>query len=641
MRGSFFARGCAAAGVLLGLLALGGRGAQAEPAYALGLYGPQDVKRGPDEPFPYVNPAAPKGGRLVMAAFTQVFTKLNPYSLKGIPAPLLDLVFETPAVSSAADDEPFTVYGHLVESFDLAPDHLSLVCKLRPEARFSDGVPVTADDFVFSFNLMQDPEFNPMYRQYFADIRALVKVDEHTVRYEFARVNQELPLIAGQMPVLPKHVYGAPGKQFGKDFDEIAVGSGPYVVESFDFGRGITVRRNPEWWGRNLPRSRGLYNFDTITAKVYQDSIAMNEALKGGEFDVRMVNISKDWATDFRGPFVQKNYLVRQEIPHNRPVSMQGYVFNLRKPLFQSQKLRYALAMVFDFQWSNANLFFNQYQRTRCFFENSPDLTSVAAPSGALLEALTDLRNRHGKDAVPKPALDLPLQAPGEGTDPQAAMQAAEGLLDSIGWRRGPDGVRVKDGKRLEFELLIDEATWERVSEPYQRRLARLGAVMNIRLVQPPEYEKRERAFEYDMVVSVYGQSRSPGNEQLDAYGSKAADIPGSRNLMGLKNPAVDEILEKLVQARSRRDLAFQCQALDHVLMGSTLVVPHWYLNRDRVLFWNKFGRPQRHCSQGLFEGVVRDTWWADPDKEKRLKAAMAAGEPLPAEPGAAPAATP
>lgn len=603
--------------------------AVAEPRYALGLYGPEDVKRGPDAPFPYVNPAAPQGGALVMRSGP--FTKLNPYSLKGVPAPLVDLIFESGAKASAADDEPFTVYGHLWESMDLAADRLSMTCRIREHARFSDGQPVTAEDFVFSHQLMKDPEFHPMYRQYFAEIQAVTAVDARTVRFQFARRNQELPLIAGELPVLPKHVYGVPGRQFGRDFDTVAVGSGPYVIQAFEFGKYITVRRNPDWWARDLPRCRGTHNFDRITARVYLDDVAMKEAFKGGAFDVFMPNSSKDWALDFHGPFVQKNYILRREIQHRRPVGMQGFAFNLRRPLFQSLKTRYALAMVFDFPWSNANLFYNQYTRTRCYFENSPDLTDTAPPAGRLKDYLNDLRRRHGAEAVPKMALNDPLAAPGAGQSAADNLRQAESLLEAAGWRRGADGIRVKGGQRLAFDMLLASDQFLRIIEPYRQRLRELGAEMSVSVLQPAEYEKRERAYEYDMALAVYPHSRSPGNELLGYFSSAAAGLPGGQNLTGLRNPAVDEVLDRVVQARSRADLAFQIHALDRLLTSNVQLVPNWYVNFDRTLLWNKFGLPERLCTQTYFETTVRDFGWADPGRARRLEDARATGVPLPA----------
>lgn len=620
----------AVAAALIGTLP----GAHAAPTHAIGLYGPQDIKLGPNDPFPYANPDAPKGGHLNMRSGN--FTKLNPVSLKGLTAPLLDLIFENATVKSETDDEPATAYGHLVESIVLSDDHLSMVYKIRPEARFSDGQPVTAADFVFSFEIMQNPEYNPVAKQYFADIKSVTAVDAHTVKYEFARQNQELPLITGEMTILPKHVYGAPGKEFGKDFDTVAVGSGPYVIDKFEFGKFLTVRRNPEWWGRNLAKSKGCHNFDTITAKVYLEDVAMKEAFKGGEFDALWVSSSKDWALDFQGPYVQKNYIVRSEYKHSRPVSMQGFVFNLRRPQFQSLITRYAIAEVFDFAWSNTNLFYRQYTRTRCFFENSPDLTNVAPPTGKLKDYLQDLRDKYPRDkyeqtAVPKPAIEKPLQAPGEGLSAAESAKHAQELLESAGWMRGPDGMRKRNnGQRLAFELLLYDPMFQRVVEPFKQRLAEIGVDMTVNILQPAEYEKRERAFDYDMVLNVYSHSRSPGNELIGYFGSQVADTPGSQNLMGLKNPAVDAVLNQLVLAKTRAELAFQAQALDHILTSSALMVPNWHLNYDRTLVWNKFGQPRVYCSQRYFESIVRDLWWADPAAEQRLKEAMGKGEALP-----------
>ncbi len=616
--------------LVLIFLAAAGTAFSAPPQYGISLYGPEGLELGPDDPWPYVNPDAPKGGWLNM--HTGNFTTLNPYVLKGLPAPLVSLIFESPTVHSYAENEPFSEYGHLAESIELADDRMSLIYHLRPEARFSDGQPVTADDFVFSFEIMQHPQYSPLYRQYYADISSVEKIDDHTVRFLFARQNQELPLIAGQMPILPKHVYGAEGKDFGTDFDTVAVGSGPYVIDSFEFGKYITIRRNPEWWARELPRSQGCYNFDLITAKVYLDDVSRKEAFKGGDFDAMLVSVSKDWALDFKGPFVQKNYILRREIPHDRPVGMQGFAFNLRRPVFASHKTRFALAMVFDFPWTNRNLFYDQYTRTRCFFENSPDMTNVDPPQGRMLTYLQQLREQYGPENVPRMALDKPLQAPGQGQSPELNMRQAEILLESVGWKRGPDGIRSRNGERLEFEVLLLDRHWERIAEPYQKQLRELGAEMKITVMQPAEYEKRVRAFDFDMIVMVYSHSRSIGNEQLYYFGSSAADTEGSMSVNGLKNPAVDEVLAKLVAAGTRDELVFYGQVLDRILTSSTIVVPHWHITVDRTLVWNRFGQPLVHCGQLPSEMVIRDYWWYDPERAERLSEAMSAGIPLPTD---------
>lgn len=603
-------------------------GAQAsEPLYGLSLYGAQGLKLAEDEPFPYVNPQAPKGGHLNLRGAT--FTKLNPFSLKGVAAPLTDLVFETPTVHSAAENEPFSEYGHLVESIELADDRMSLVYRIRPEARFSDGEPVRADDFVFSWKIQSNAEFNPLYRQYFADIANVEALDDLTVRVQFARFNQELPLIVGQMPILPKHVYGRPGTNFGSDLDEVVVGSGPYIVERYELNKYITVRRNPQWWARNLPKSQGMYNFDTITAKVYLDDIAMKEAFKGGQFDAFFVTVAKDWALDFKGPFVQKGYIVRCEIPHHRPTGMQGFAFNLRRRMFQFREVRYAMALVFDFPWTNKNLFYNQYTRTRCFFENSVDMTNVEPPSERMRRELEALRERHGADSVPSGALRNALDAPGQGQSADYNMRLAESLLETTGWTRGDDGIRTKNGVRLDCEILLLDENWERICEPYKKRLRELGVNLRITRMQPAEFKKRTRMFDFDLITTVLGQSRSIGNEQFYYFGSEAADQEGGRNVWGLKNPAVDEALARIVAADNRQELAFAGNLLDRILMAHTIVVPHWHLTYDRVLYWNRFGRPANRTSHIFFENYVRDYWWHDVGKAERLDKAMAAGEAL------------
>lgn len=596
--------------------------------HGIGLYGPEDLKLAEEAPFPYVNPEAPKGGTLVV--HSQNFTTLNPFGLKGIPAPLVSMIFESPTVKSNAGDEPFSTYGHLVESIDLAEDRRSLLYTIRREAAFSDGRPVRSEDFVFSFEIMQDPEYSPRFRQYFLDVERAEAVDDLHVRFHFKRVNQELPLILGELPILPRHIYGAEGKVFGKDFDAVAVGSGPYVIEAFEFGKFITVKRNPEWWGARLPKSRGMYNFDRITAKVYLDEVATKEAFKGGEFDIFYVTSSKDWALDFNGPFVKRNYIVRREIPHQRPMGMQGFGFNLRNRVFASLKTRYALAMVIDFDWMNDNLFYHQYERARCFFDNSADMTDTLPPQGEILERLQELRQRHGQTAVPKMALFKPLAAPGHGQSAELNLKQAEILLESVGWELQGDGIRARNGQRLEFEMLLYGKTWERIAEPYQQRLRQLGADMRITVLQPAEYQKRIRAFEYDMIVIGYGQSDSIGNEQLDYFGSAAADTEGSWNFTGLKNPAVDEVLGRLVTAASRQELVFQGKLLDRLLMANCIVVPHWNVNVDRTLYWNKFGRPAVHCSKLYPETVAMTQWWHDPAKAEALAKARSQGAPLP-----------
>lgn len=602
----------------------------AEPSHGVSVYGIQNIKLKKEDPFPYVNPSAPKGGTLHLG-YPAAFSKLNPYSLKGISAPGTDLVFETACIGSAAENEPGTAYGHIVETIDIADDHLSMTYKIRDEAAFSDGKPITSADFVFSFNLMKnDPEYHPQYKQYFADIKNCVAVDTKTVRFDYAQYNQELPLITGDLPILPEHIYGAEGKVFGKDFDLVAVGSGPYIVETYEFQKFITYKRNPDWWAKDLPKSRGTNNFDRITYNCYLDSTPMKEAIKGGDTDVEMVMISKDWATDYHGPFVQKNYLLRWEVPHSRPQGMQGSAFNLRKEKFQSLKTRYALALVFNFDWYNKNLFYGQYQRCNNYFANSPDLTDTKPPEGRIKEMLLDLRGRFGSEHVPKAALYKELKAPGEGVAPDIALKQAELLLGSVGWELNEDGYRYRDGEKFTIKYLIRDQSWNRIIEPYSRRLQQLGIDVEIDLVQTAEYKERLMNYNFDMVTVVYGHSPSPGNEMLNYWSSEAADTPLSSNIPGIKNPAVDELLSKAVKAKTREELAFHIKALDKILTHNVYLVPNWGLTFDRALVWNKFSAPEKHCTMRYIDSVIRDFWWFNDEKAATLEKARAEGKSLP-----------
>jgi len=364
----------------------------ATPKHGLSLYGPQDLKYNPDQPYDHANPNAPKGGNLVLADFG-AFTKLNPASLKGVTAPGVGiLVFQNAMDSSADDKEPFSQYGNLVEKAEVADDHLSLTYHLYKQSKFSDGHPLTADDFVFSFNLIKEPQYHPIFKEYFKDIKSIEKIDAHTVRYNFAIHNQELPLITGQMFIFPKHIYGAEGKSFGADFDDMAVGSGPYTVEKYEYGKYITYKRNPNWWGKDIAVNKGRYNFDRVTYKIYLDPVAQREAFKGGEFDMQLVNSSRDWALDYKGDFVKKGYYLRTEFPHTRIAGMQGFAMNMRNEIFKSRKVRAALAMVFDFEWSNKNLFYGQYTRNDCYFDNNPEVKPKGVATGKVKTLLESLR---------------------------------------------------------------------------------------------------------------------------------------------------------------------------------------------------------------------------------------------------------
>tara|TARA_Y100001936_G_scaffold66081_1_gene65005 strand:+ start:2704 stop:4569 length:1866 start_codon:yes stop_codon:yes gene_type:complete len=612
---------------IIGILLLANQ-VMADPNHGLSLYGPQGLKYKSGEPYIYANPKAPKGGNLTLADFG-AFTKLNPASLKGVTAPgISQLVFQNAMDSSADDDEPFSQYGNLVEKAEVSGDHLSLTYHLYKQARFSDGHPLTADDFVFSFNLIKDPQYHPIYKEYFKDIKSIEKIDAHTVRYHFAIHNQELPLITGQMIIFPKHIYDAKGKSFGADFDDMAVGSGPYTIEKYEYGKYISYKRNPNWWGKDIAINKGRYNFDRVTYKIYLDPVAQREAFKGGEFDMQLVNSSRDWALDYKGDFVIKGYYLRQEFPHTRIAGMQGFAMNTRNKIFKSRKVRAALAMVFDFEWSNKNLFYGQYTRNDCYFDNNPEMKAQGVPKGEVKNILELLRKKH-KKFVPKTALTKPVGAPGQGLPADRNLKVANSLLDSAGWKIGSDGIRSKGKDRMEFELLLAGPGFQRIAEPYKNNLKKVGVKLDIKVVQIAEYEERLRNFKFGMIVAGYPQSRSPGNEQRYMWSSDAADTPGTRNYMGIKNTAIDELIEKIVSAKTRKELVVNIQALDRILTHQYYLVPHWYIAYDRAVYWNKFGRPKINASQSAVNNNVLEWWWWDKEKANNLKKARAAGVSL------------
>jgi microcin C transport system substrate-binding protein len=598
------------------------------PQHGLSLYGPQDLKYNPGQNYKYANPKAPKGGNLVLSDFG-AFTKLNPASLKGVPAPGLgQLVFQTAMDSSADDDEPFSQYGNLIEKVELAKDRLSMTYHIYKQARFSDGHPLTADDFIFSFGLIKDPEYHPIYKEYFKDIKSIEKIDKYTVRYHFAIYNQELPLITGQMIIFPKHIYGAKGKSFGTDFDDMAIASGPYIIEKYEYGKYITFKRNVDWWGKDIPINQGRYNFERVTYRIYLDPVAQREAFKGGEFDMQLVNSSRDWALDYKGDFVKKKYYIREEFPHTRVAGMQGFAMNMRYEFFQSRKVRAAIAMAFDFEWSNKNLFYGQYTRNECYFDNNPEMKAQGLPQGEVKALLLKLRKKY-KSQVPKTALSKPVRAPGQGQSSIKNIQVANALLDSAGWKIGSDGIRSKGKQRLQFELLLAGPGFQRIAEPYKNNLKKIGVNLNIKVVQVAEYEERLRNFKFGMIVAGYPQSRSPGNEQRYMWGSEAAGTPGTRNYMGIKNPALDELIEQIVQAKTRKELIVNIQTLDRILTHQFYMVSHWYIAYDRAVYWNRFSRPKINPSQSSIANNILEWWWWDETKAQNLKQARSEGKSL------------
>lgn len=601
---------------LTGLLCLlGAASASTAPTHGLALYG--QPKYGADfTHFEYVNPNAPKGGEARFAGIGS-FDTFNPFNIKGLPAAGIGQLFETLMVGSA--DEPFSEYGLIAESVEVPEDRASVTFTLRPQAKFHDGSPITADDVLFSFDALKT-KGSPNYRFYYASVTKAEKLGERQVKFSFTNGdNRELPLIVGQMPVLSKKYWQ--DRDFTATTLEIPVGSGPYRVERFEPGRFIVYRRDANYWGQDLAVNRGSYNFERMRYDYYRDTTVALEAFKSGSYDWRLENSAKNWATGYNSPALTKGLIKKETFAHQRPAGMQGFVYNLRRPLFQDPKVRQALAYALDFEWSNRNLFHDQYTRTRSYFDNS-ELAARDLPSPEELAVLEPLRAQ-----LPPEVFTTAYQPPTAKDDAglRANFQAALGLLQEVGWEfRNRKLINAKTGQPFRFELLMDDpASWERVALPFARNLERLGIEMTVRAVDSAQYENRLRAFDFDMIVNVWGQSQSPGNEQREFWGSAAADQAGSRNLAGLKNPAVDRLIEQVIAAPDRASLVTRVRALDRALQWNFLVIPHWHLPYDRIAFWNKFSYPTITPMQG----TRLEAWWIDPAKETALGGSKTAGD--------------
>jgi microcin C transport system substrate-binding protein len=588
----------------IGLIAV----AYAATTPGMSLFG--DLKYGPDfTHFDYTNPGAAKGGTMRLSAIG-TFDTLNPYVVKGVPVAGTGGIFDTLSVSS--EDEPGSEYGLVADKIELAPDRLSVLYTIRKEARFHDGTPMTPEDVIWTFETLR-AKGQPMYRSYYGDVTKVEKDGERGVRFTFKSAdNRELPQILGQMPVLSKAYWS--GRDFEKTTLDPPLGSGPYKIESVDPGRSITYRRVPDYWAADLPVMKGRYNVDVIHYDYYRDATIALEAFKAGQYDVRLENSSKDWATGYDSPALRAGLIKKEEIPNQLPSGMQGFAFNLRRPLFQDPRVREALAYGFDFEWSNKNLFYGAYHRTRSYFDNS-ELAATGLPQGDELKILEKYRGQI-PDRVFTTEYDPP-KYDGSGNI-RDGLRAALKLLKEAGWTfKGEKLVNDETGQPFEFEILLDNPQFERIVLPFTKNLERMGITAHVRTVDNAQYQKRMETFDYDMAVVAFGESLSPGNEQRESWGSQAADEQGSRNLIGIKNKVIDELIEELIKSPDRASLVAHTRALDRVLQYGYYVVPHYHIAAFRVAAWDKFRRPTISPKYA----VGMETWWVDPTAEQSVEA--------------------
>ncbi len=587
--------------------------AGAAPRHALTLYDELPKYPANFEHFEYANPDAPKGGVLRQAGFGS-FDSLNPFINKGVSAEDIGLIYDTLTTNSL--DEPFTVYGLLAEKIERGPKNDWVRFYLRPQARFHDGQPVTAEDVAFTFETLIS-QGAPQYRAYYADVDKVVVEGKRQVRFDFKHAgNRELPMILGQLPVLPKHWWAE--RDFTSGSLEPPLGSGPYRVERVQPGRSISYARVEDYWGRDLAVNRGFYNFDRLVFDYYRDNTVALQAFKAGQFDYWLETSAKNWATAYDIPAVHEGRLIKEEIPNYNPTGMQGFIFNIRRPLLQDRRVREALALLFDFEWTNRQLFNGAYFRTHSYFDNS-ELASSGLPGKDELAVLEPLRGQIPDEVFEKP-FELPV-TDGNGIIREQQRRAYQ-LLTEAGWHVENDRMVDAQGKPVKLEFLLVQSEFERVLLPYKRNLADLGIELEIRRVDVSQYVNRLRSRDFDMIVSGFGQSNSPGNEQREYWHSVSADNPGSRNFIGLKDPAIDTLVEQLIAADTRQELITHTRALDRVLLWGHYVVPNWHIKTWRVAYWSHLAHPQVTPRQDI--GLM--TWWTRPE------------EPAPATPTQAPA---
>jgi microcin C transport system substrate-binding protein len=594
-------------------LVLAAGGAAAGEQHGLSMFG--DLKYPPDfQHFGYVNPNAPKGGKVsqVGPGGTLTFDSFNNFILKGDRAQGLDLVYDT--LMTRALDEPDAVYGLVAKSADVAADGMSVVFKLRPEAKFADGSPVTAEDVAFSFDALKT-KGHPSYRIVLRDVEKAEAIDPQTVKFSFkGDLVKSLPMEVALLPVLPKAFYTK--QNFEETWLERPLGSGPYRVGQFSQGRYVSYERREDYWAKDLPVNRGRFNFDEVRYDYFRDRTLELEALFSKTIDFREEFTSKDWATGYDKPMVADGRVLRVSLPDETPSGAQGFFLNTRRPLFQDVRVRQALDLAFDFEWSNRNLFFGLYQRTASFFENS-DMKATGRPSPeemALLEPF--------KDQLPASVFAevyVPPVTDASGI-PRENLRKAQALLKEAGWAVDPRDRRLKNanGQPFEFEILLDAAAFERIAGPYVKNLKAIGITANMRRVDPAQFELRMKTFDFDMTIERFSLRLTPGIELKNFWGSDAAKTDGSFNLAGISSPAVDALADRILKAQSRAELVTAARALDRVLRAGHYWVPHWYKAAHHLAFWNKFSWPD---VKPRYDRGALTTWWYDPAKAAKLSA--------------------
>ena len=579
------------------------------------------------ERYDHVNPNAPKGGTLNLVAIG-TFDSFNPFIVRGTPAAGLTaftggILYDTLMAQSA--EEAGTSYPLLAEAFKYPDDYSSATYRINSNARFHDGTPVTAADVVWSFNALTSS--HPLYNQYFHNVTEAVALSEREVQFRFdQKNNRELPHIMGDMPVLPKHWWeGTDSKGNKRDISaptlEPPLGSGAYRIKSFKPGAEIVWERVEDYWGKDLPVKIGRQNFDERRYTYFLDQNAAWQGFtKGGLDDYRAENRSQKWANEYNFPAVKAGDVLRNEFPTASGEPMQGFVINNRLEKFKDRRVREALTLAFDFESMNRTLFYGLYSRTDSYFEGG-ELASSGLPEGRELEILEEYRGK-----IPDEVFDRPFELPvytGDNRSDRKHLSRAFTLLKEAGFVRKGSKLVGQDGKVFKIEFLGDDPTDSRITAPYIAQLRKLGIDASMRIIDATQYINRVRSFEFEMITSGFRQSFSPGNEQREFWSSIAADTPGSRNLIGIKDPVIDELVDRIVFAKDRAELVATTRALDRVLLWNFYVVPQWHNPKIWLAWWNKFGMPEK---QPAYVGIDIESWWIDAEKAAALEKKLGQG---------------
>jgi microcin C transport system substrate-binding protein len=591
----------------LGLLSIT---AEAEPRHGLSAFG--DLKYPPDfKHFDYVNPDAPKGGRLASRGILarDTFDSFNGFILKGTWPENIGLLFDT--LMARATDEPDSMYGLVAKTADLAPDKKSVTFQLREEARFSDGSKLTAEDVCDSFRLITTYG-DERIRMAIRDAEKCEVLAPYEVRYSFKGDNtRDLPLSIAALPILSKAYYTT--RDFTKTTLDPPLGSGPYKIGSFKAGQYVSYVRRPDYWGADLPVNKGRFNFDEVRTEYFKDRTAVVEALKAGVLDLHEEFTSRDWATAYNTKSVAEGRLIKEVLPDNTPSGAQGLYFNMRREKFQDIRVRKAFDLAFDFEWMNANLFYGAYKRTSSFFENSA-LMAQGKPSPEELKILEPFR----KDLRPEVFEEayLPPVSDGSGQDRKLLRQASQ-LLAEAGWKREGTLLVNAKGEKFTVEFLIDGPTSERILAPYAKNLRLLGIDTTLRGIDPAQQEQRMKDFDFDVDIVRLVGGQTPGDELKAQFSADAAKTTGSYNLSGIALPAIDGLIDKVIAAKSREELMYAGRALDRVLRAEHIWVPNWGKASHWIVHWDIFEKPQIKPD---YDRGITDTWWVNAEKAKTLR---------------------